>query len=59
MITLTAVCTLAHFSFILLLLLEVPKSMMKLGELDVLATNACTLSLYPLNFILLPSSLRN
>ena len=37
--------------------LEVPNSMMKLGELDVLATNACTLSLYPLNLILLPSSL--
>ena len=32
---------------------------MKLGEFDVPTTKACTLSLYPLNLILLPSSLSN
>ena len=39
--------------------LEAPESMMKLGELVVLATNAWTLSLSLLNLILLPSSLSN
>ena len=34
-------------------------SMMKLGELDVPAANACTLSLCLLNLIPLPSSLSN
>ena len=42
-------------SFVETICLEAPESMMKLGELDVTATKACTLSL----LILLPSSLNN
>ena len=45
--------------FVKTICLEALESMMKLGELDVTATKACTLSLCPLNLILLPSSLRN
>ena len=48
-----------NVSFVKTICLEAPKSMMKLGELDVPATKACTLSLCPLNLILFPSSLRN
>ena len=48
-----------NVSFVKTIFLEAPESMMKLGELDVLATKACTLSLCLLKLILLPSSLSN
>ena len=48
-----------NVSFVETIFLEAPESIMKLGELDVPATKACTLSLCPLNLILLPSSLSN
>ena len=48
-----------NVSLVKTICLEAPESMMKLGVLDVPATKACTLSLCPLNLILLPSSLSN
>ena len=48
-----------NVSFVETICLVAQESMMKIGELDVLTTKACALSLCLLNLILLPSSLRN